>query len=241
MLFIKQGIWLWRSTTYCDRTINRNIYIAYKMLGVSTSSFACYLSNSFRAWLATKAQILWHGSVWACWQVNFRSSPVLDWPQWKFLFSCSLKARTAIFLLPSAKILGELGSCITDLRSGSFCRNSWEGHVSVLYITLLTFVSWSVVTKCHVATSSPTALRLGVATWEIEAGNQVSVAGISLKPAGDVFVWFAFAGCEGLHLTLGNVVPPASVMWRTWWWQSEVSNKCNCPEAKFNKMSRRVL
>lgn len=148
MLFVKQGIWLWRSTTYCDRTINRNIYIAYKMLGVSTSSFACYLSNSFRAWLATKAQILWHGSVWACWQVNFRSSPVLDWPQWKFLFSCSLTfLKSSDCKLPASvcKILGELGSCITDLRSGSFCRNSWEGHVSVLHISLLTFVSWSVV------------------------------------------------------------------------------------------------
>lgn len=82
----------------------------------------------------------------------------------------------------------------------------------MLYITLLRSVSWSAVTKCHVATSSPTALRLGVATWEIEAGNQVSVAGINLKPAGDVFVWFAFAGCEGLQLFLGNAVPPASVM-----------------------------
>lgn len=214
------------------------------MLGVSTSSFACCLSNSFRAWLATKAQILWHGSVWACWQVNFRSSPVLDWPQWKFLFSCSLTfLKSSDCKLPASvcKILGELGSCITDLRSVSFCRNPWEGHVSVLYITLLRSVSWSAVTKCHVATSSPTALRLGVATWEIEAGNQVSVAGINLKPAGDVFVWFAFAGCEGLQLFLGNAVPPASVMWRTWWWQSEVPNKCNCPEAKFNKMSRRVL
>lgn len=84
-----------RSTTYCGRIITANMYIACKMLEESTSLFTCYLFNSFRAWLATKAQILqstlaWISMGWglywpcvACWKVDYRSSPVVDWPQWK--------------------------------------------------------------------------------------------------------------------------------------------------------------
>lgn len=108
-------------------------------------------------------------------------------------------------------------------------------------------MAWAVVTKCNVAIWSPTTLGWGK-SWvlPLTPGNPGLVTrlvwlwGCHQPNTSRRCVWLRVAGCEGLHLLLGNA-PPVGVPWRISWHQSEVPSKCISPKAKFDKSLLRVF